>query len=57
MVIRGKGKNVPESGEIGNDANYVVVVETIKIIFQEIFKQRQSVLSIGVINPYQYPQT
>ena len=30
--------------EIGNDANYVVVVETIKIIFQEIFKQRESVL-------------
>ena len=44
MAIRGKGKNVPESGEIGNDANYVVVVETIKIIFQEIFKQRESVL-------------
>ena len=43
MAIRGKGKNVPESGEIGNDANYVVVVET-KIIFQEIFKQRESVL-------------
>ena len=36
MAIRGKGKNVPESGEIGNDANYVVVAET-KIIFQEMF--------------------
>ena len=36
MAIRGKGKNVPESGEIGNYANYVAVVET-KIIFQEMF--------------------
>ena len=44
MAIRGKGKNVPESGEIGNDANYVVVAETIKIIFQEMFKQRELVL-------------
>ena len=45
MVIRGKGKNVPESGEIGNDAIYVVVVETIKIIFQEMYKQRELVLT------------
>ena len=44
MAIRGKRKNVPESGEIGNDANYVVVVEAIKIIFQEMFKQRELVL-------------
>ena len=45
MAIRGKGKNVPESGEIGNDAIYVVVVETIKIIFQEMYKQRELVLT------------
>ena len=44
MAIRGKGENVLESGEIGNDANYLVVVETIKIIFQEMFKQRELVL-------------
>ena len=44
LAIRGKGENVPESGEIGNDANYIVVVETIKIIFQEMFKQRELAL-------------
>ena len=29
-------KNVPESAEIGNDANAVVTIETIQIIFAEI---------------------
>ena len=36
MATREKKKNVPESAEIGNDANGVATMETIKIIFPEI---------------------
>ena len=41
MATRGKKKNVPESAEIGNDANGVVTIETIQIIFPEIKQPRK----------------
>ena len=40
MATQGKKKNVPESAEIGNDANGVVTIETIQIIFPEIKQPR-----------------
>ena len=36
MTTQWKKKNVPESAEIGNDANGVVTIETMQIIFPEI---------------------
>ena len=36
MATREEKKNLPESTEIGNDANGVVTIETIQIIFPEI---------------------
>ena len=40
MATREEKKNVPESAEIGNDANGVVTMETIQIIFPEIKQPR-----------------
>ena len=41
MATPGKKKNVPESAETGNEANGVVTMETIIIIFPEIKQPRK----------------
>ena len=44
MARQGKRKDLQESAETGNDANKVLTIETIRIIFHEMFKQQEHVL-------------
>ena len=44
MARQGKRKDLQESAETGNDANKVLTIETIRVIFHEMFKQQEHVL-------------